>query len=83
MRRIPMHMREWIAKLNAFLTVNERAILEHAGRISHEMVRELAEAEYQKFHRKQIQQADQAGSDFDMAIKQLPPPSRRKKGGQK
>ena len=27
-------MREWIAKLNAFLTVNERAILEHAGKIS-------------------------------------------------
>ena len=83
MRRIPMHMREWIAKLNAFLTVNERAILEHAGKISHEMARELAEAEYQKFHRKQIQQADQAGGDFDKAIKQLPPPSKRKKGGKK
>jgi len=68
MRRIPMHMRDWIAKLNAFLTVNERAILEHAGKISHEMARELAEAEYQKFHRKQIQQADQAGGDFDKAI---------------
>jgi hypothetical protein len=83
MRRIPMHMREWIAKLNAFLTVNERAILEHTGKISHEMARELAEAEYQKFHRKQIQQADQAGDDFDKAIKQLPPPTKRKKGGKK
>ena len=83
MRRIPMHMREWIAKLNAFLTVNERAILEHAGKISHEMARELAEAEYEKFHPKQIQQADQAEGDFDKAIKQLPPPSKRKKGGKK
>ena len=83
MRRIPMHMREWIAKLNAFLAVNERAILEHAGKISHEMARELAEAEYQKFHRNQIQQADQAGGDFDKAIKELPPPSKRKKGGGK
>ena len=83
MRRIPMHMREWIAKLNAFLTVNERAILEHAGKISHEMARELAEAEYQKFHRKQIQQADQAGGDFDKAIKQLSPPSKRNKRGKK
>jgi hypothetical protein len=83
MRRIPMHMREWIAKLNAFLTVNERAILEHAGKISHELARELAEAEYQKFHRKQIQQADQAGGDFDKAIKQLPSPSKRKSGGRK
>jgi hypothetical protein len=83
LRRIPMHMRDWIAKLNAFLTVNERAILEHAGRISHEMVRELAEAEYEKFHRKQIQQADQSGGDFDKAIKQLPPPPKRKRGGKK
>jgi hypothetical protein len=84
MRRIPMHMRDWIAKLNAFLTVNERAILEYAGKISHAMARELAEGEYEKFHRKQIQQADQAGGDFDKAIKQLPhPPKPKKKGGNK
>jgi hypothetical protein len=83
MRRIPMHMRDWIAKLNAFLTVNERAILEHAGKISHGMARELAEAEYEKFHCKQIRQADQAGGDFDKAIKQLPPPPKRKKKGGK
>ena len=83
MRRIPMHMHDWIAKLNAFLTVNERAILEHAGKISHEMARELAEVEYEKFHRQQIHQTDQAGGDFDKAIKQLPPPPKRKKGGKK
>jgi hypothetical protein len=83
MRRIPMHMRYWIAKLNAFLTVNERAILEHAGKISHAIAREIAEAEYEKFHSKQIHQADQAGGDFDKAIKQLPPPPKRKRGGKK
>jgi len=42
MRRVPMHMRDWIAKLNGFLTLNERAILNHAGKISHEMAKELA-----------------------------------------
>jgi hypothetical protein len=83
LRRIPMHMRDWIAKLNAFLTVNERDILDHAGKISHAMAKELAEAEYEKFHRKQIQQADQAGGDFDKAIKQLPPPPKRKRRGKK
>jgi hypothetical protein len=83
MRRVPMHMCDWIAKLNAFLTVNERAILEHAGQISHEMAKELAEAEYDKFNRRRIAAADAAGSDFDKAIKQLPPPPRRKKGGKK
>ena len=80
MRRVPMHMRDWIAKLNAFLTVNERAILENAGKISHEMARELAEREYDKFDRERIEEADAAGGDFDKAIKQLPPPPKRRKG---
>jgi len=80
MRRVPMHMRDWIAKLNAFLTINDRDILEHAGKISHEIAKQLAEAEYEKFYFKQIEQADQTGSDFDKAIKKLPLP-KRKKGG--
>ena len=83
MRRVSMHMRDWITKLNDFLTLNERAILKHAGKISHEIAKELAEAEYGKFQREQIKQADQAGGDFDKAIKQLPPPPKRKKGGKK
>lgn len=83
MRRVPMHMKDWITKLHGFLTINDRDILTHAGKISHEMAVELAEAEYEKFHHKQIALADQAGSDFDKAIKQLPPPPKRKKGGKK
>jgi len=47
------------------------------------MAKELAEAEYEKFHRQQIQQTDQAGGDFDKAIQQLPPPPKRKKRGKK
>lgn len=76
-------MQDWITKLHAFLTINDRNILTHAGKISREMARELAEAEYEKFHRRQIQQTDQAGSDFDKAIQQLPPPPKRKKGRKK
>lgn len=83
MRRTPMHMRDWIAKLNAFLTLNERAILEHAGKISHEMAKELAEGEYQKFNHRRIQASDRTSSDFDAAIKHLPTRPRRKKEGKK
>ncbi len=46
LRRNPMHMADWIKKLDAFLSVNEREILTHAGKISHEMAKEAAEAEY-------------------------------------
>ncbi len=74
MRRVPMHMKDWITKLHAFLTINDRDILTHAGRISHEMALEQAEAEYEKFSRKRIQQCDGAGGDFEKAIKHLPPP---------
>ena len=79
MPRIPMHMTDWIAKLHGFLHLNERAILDHAGKISHQMAVELAEGEYDKFHRQRIQESDQAESDFDAAIKKLPPPKKSKK----
>ncbi len=45
MRRVPMHMRDWKTKLHGFLTLNERAILDHAGKISQEMALKLAVAE--------------------------------------
>lgn len=80
MRRVPMHMRDWITKLNGFLTLNERAILNHAGKISHELAKELAETEYNKFHHEQIFQTDQAGNDFDKAIERLPNSKRIKNG---
>jgi hypothetical protein len=84
MRRVPMHMKDWIAKLHGFLTINDRNILTHAGKISHQMARELAETEYDKFNRLRVQQADAAGGEFEKAIKQLPPPPKpKKKGGKK
>ena len=71
MRRIPMHMPDWIKKLDAFMTLNEREILTHAGRISHDLAKGLAEAEYEKFNRKRIQKKDCLDSDFEKTVKQL------------
>lgn len=79
MRRIPMHMTDWIKKLDAFLTLNEREILTHAGRISHEMAKGMAETEYEKFNRRRIQQKDRLDSDFDKTVKQLTDGKRGKK----
>jgi len=81
MRRMPMHMKEWIDKLHGFLTLNDRDILNNAGRISHEMAKELAEAEYEKFNLNRIQQADEAEGEFEKAVRQLPPKPTRTKGG--
>jgi hypothetical protein len=70
-RRIPMHMRDWINKLNGFLNLNDRDILNDAGKISHEMASELAEAEYQKFNKKRIEWQDKQDSDFDKTVKTI------------
>ncbi len=79
MRRIPMHMTDWIAKLDAFLNINDREILTHAGKISHEMAKQLAEGEYEKFSRKRTAELDRIGNDFDKLVKQLPVNKKGKK----
>ena len=57
-QRKPMYMADWIKKLHDFLTLNDREILEHAGKISAKMAKELAEAEYNKYRQKQIEAED-------------------------
>ena len=71
MRRIPMHMLDWIRKLDGFLNINDRDILTHAGKISHEMAQQRAEAEYEQYHRRRIAEQSQAVSDFDRMARQL------------
>jgi hypothetical protein len=71
MRRVPMHMADWIKKLDAFLALNERDILTHAGRISHEMAQTKAELEYDKFKVLTSAAAHPVDADFEQATKQL------------
>ena len=68
-RRIPMYMNDWIEKLNGFLTLNDREILNDAGSISHEIGKENAEREYDKF--KDSLQKMISESDFEKAIKKI------------
>ena len=81
MRRVPMHMADWIEKLNGFLTLNDRDILTHAGRISHEMAQAKAELEYDKFKALEAGAARPVDADFEQAtkdLKQLPKPKKPK-----
>ena len=71
MRRIPMYMKDWITKLDAFLNLNDRDILQNAGTVSHELAKYNAELEYDKFgqiNRKMLSKADE---DFDNAIQEI------------
>ena len=79
MRRIPMYMSDWIKKLDAFLNINDRDILTHAGKISHDMALQRAEREYEQFHVRRIEEQTRAASDFDRLTKQLTDGKRDKK----
>ena len=68
MRRIPMYMKDWSKKLNGFLTLNDRDILNHAGKMSHPLALEHTESGYEKFHVLQIGNFE---SDFDNAVNKI------------
>jgi hypothetical protein len=72
MRRIPMHMGDWISKLDSFLNINDRQILTHAGKISHQMAQQRAEDAYEKFHQRRISEQDRVCNAFDTLIECLP-----------
>ncbi len=55
MRRIPMTMQDWIKKLDGFMTLNDRNILDYAGKVSHQVAKTFAEIEYDRFHHQRLQ----------------------------
>ena len=59
-QRIPMHMADWIQRLDVIIQLNGRELLTHAGKISHQMAQEKANFEYDKFQKSQrhIQRED-------------------------
>ena len=62
MRHIPMTMQDWEQRLNGFLTLWDREILQDAGRVSAELAKRHAEAEFEKYR---IIQDRLYASDFD------------------
>ena len=68
-RRVAMTMQDWVTKLEGFLTLNDRAILQGAGSVSAQLAKNQAEAEFEKFR---ITQDQQFESDFDRMTQRLP-----------
>ena len=67
-RGIAMYMKDWVAKLDAFLKFNEHEILSDAGKISHDVAETLAIKEYETY-KKQFDRLIE--SDFDREVKKL------------
>ena len=73
LQRKPMHMKDWIEKLHGFLTLNDREILEHNGKVSHEEATAFAIEEFEKYQ-KQLKASET--DDLDKAFKKLTPPKK-------
>ena len=48
-RRIPMTMADWEERLNRFLSLMDREILMDAGRVTAELAKQHAEAEFEEY----------------------------------
>jgi hypothetical protein len=66
-RRV-MYMRDWIAKLDSFLTLADKDVLTGAGTISHELAVERASTQYELFRKQQAQFPSPAERDFEAVI---------------
>ena len=74
-RRVAMTMKDWITKLEGFLTLNDREILRGAGQVSADLAKNHAETEFSKFR---VIDDARIESDFDRMVKSLPAPRKGK-----
>ena len=81
LNRKPMTMQDWITKLDEYLRLSEREILQHAGNISHEEALQKAELEFEKYRAGQLAQTSRVERDFEEAVMKLPAKPPRKKLG--
>jgi len=81
LERKPMTMRDWITKLDEFLKISGRELLDHAGKISADDARTKAELEYARYRALLDAKPQRVDADFEKAaktLKQLPRPKKSK-----
>jgi len=64
----PMRMADWVERLDAFLRFNEYEILTHAGKVSAEVAKKLAQDQYTAFR---VRQDEAFESDFEREIQRI------------
>lgn len=71
LNRKPMYMRDWIERLDDFLKMAGREVLSHAGTISHEEVLAKAQAEYEKYRQKHLNDPSPVERHFIEAVEEV------------
>jgi hypothetical protein len=74
-QQTPMHMHDWIARLDSILQLNGRELLTHAGKISHELAMQKSAVEYDEFKTTQkLLEKEQSLKEIEEDIKKLKKP---------
>ena len=63
MRKKPMYMKDWVARLDDYLRMTDSEVLQNAGKVSHALAEQRAREEYQKYkrlHSGELTQVEQA-----------------------
>jgi hypothetical protein len=70
MNRVPMYMQDWIERLNDFLKMTGKEILENAGTISHKQALNKAHNEFEKYKEKIKNELSQVEQHYIKSIEQ-------------
>jgi hypothetical protein len=71
LNRKPMYMQDWIAKLDDFLRISDRAILTHAGQISHDEATDKARVEFERYRNLHLNDPAPIERHFEKATKDI------------
>ena len=71
LNRKPMTMQDWIAKLDDFLKLSGRDLLQHAGKISADAAHEKAELEFDRYRKLLDGLPNAVDLEFDQAVKRI------------
>jgi hypothetical protein len=71
LERKAMTMQDWITKLDEFLKISGRKLLDHAGKISAESAKAKAELEYARYRLLLDAQPQRVDAEFEKAAKEL------------
>lgn len=70
----PMYMKDWIQRLDVILQLNGRELLNHAGKISHQMALNKSAIEYEKYKEViRLEEKEQSLVEIENDIKKLKP----------
>ncbi len=86
--RRPMHMADWIKKLDDYLKLSDRDVLDHAGSVSHEEAVQKAEQQLERYDADRASLPSPVEADFEEAVREVEAlakvrkrPTPKKRGG--